>query len=165
LIDSAFLKSLDFKVKDCSTIAQLDALYKLFKRLDYSAELRQIFKLQCEILLNKSKRTCESDFNQCCALFEELTQPPQMHLNDSSNNGDITLILRSNIRDGAIYQDTLATLISGLLLRAGGRKGEVCRTLGITDQELSFLIKSLPAIKKAVSAAKLQLKKKLAPDH
>ena len=161
MIDKPFLKSLNQRIQECSTIAQLDSLYNLFRRLDYSTELRSLFISRCKFLLNKAKNSgLQTDLTQCMSLLDELTSIPQITLKNETR-GEIELLMMCNTKQGSIYNDTMATIISGLLKRTGGKKKEVARIMGLNEGELDALISSSTIIKKSVSLAKNELKKKL----
>lgn len=159
MIDKPFLKSLNNKIEECSTIAQLDALYNLFKRLNYSKEVRELFLVRCKFLMGRAKSASTIDYNKCKALLEELMVPDPIELK-FENKGEFEIMVTCYSKEGSILNDVIGTVISGLLLRAGGRKKEVARILGITEKELNQKINN-PTIKKMVGFAKQELKKKL----
>lgn len=154
-ITESFIRTLQFRLDECSTYAQFSEFFIKNKSVLYNSESYKMFVSR--LLTIKSNYSDNLIRRMCDNLLEDMESE---HSISSASNGKGTLpiLLQFNTEEGSVLNDGITEIVKSIFIRAKGKRKEVSRVLGISIEALDSLIDSDRSRKKVILEAKKAFK-------
>jgi len=154
-ITESFLRTLQFRLEECSTYAQFSEFFIKNKSILYNETSYKLFTAR----LSYIKLTSNDNMTRkmCDDLFEDIEEEHSItYVSDSK--GKLPFNLQFHTEEGRVYKDAVTEMIKAVYIKAKGKKKEVCRILGIEPQALEKLLDSDKDRRRVIIDAKKSFK-------
>jgi hypothetical protein len=154
-ITDSFMRTLQFRLDECSTFAQFSEFFVKNKSMLYNSESYKMFVTR----LNSIKNNYSDNMirRMCDDLLEDLEEEHGI-TSTSSGKGSLPILLQFNTEEGNVLNDGITEILKSVFIRARGKKKEVSRILGISTEALDSMIDSDKIRKKVILEAKKAFK-------
>jgi hypothetical protein len=154
-ITDSFLRTLEFRLGECSSYAQFSEFYVKNKSILYNEQAFELFTAR----LNAIKRSCDDKPTRkmCDDLFDDMEDEHSIsYVSDSK--GKLPILLQFNSEEGRVYRDAITEILKSVYIKTKGKKKEVCRVLGVDATMVEQLIDADKERKRIIADLKKSFK-------
>jgi hypothetical protein len=157
-ITESFLRTLHFRLDECSTYAQFREFFVKNKSILYNNESYSLFSSRLTFL----RESCsDRTIRKMCDDLQEDMESERGIVSPSGgkpSKGSLPLSLNFNTDEGSVLRDAVTEVIRAIYFRAKGKRKEVSRILGISTDELDALIDNDKLRKRVILETKKSFK-------
>lgn len=154
-INESFLRTLQFRLDECSSFAQFSEFYIKNQSILYNAEAFKLFTGR----LNKIKKasTDSQTRSMCDELYSDIEEGHSiMYVSEAS--GKLPISLQFHTEEGRVYRDTITEVLKAVFVQTKGRKKEACRVLGVDALMLDQMVDADKERKRIIGELKKSFK-------
>lgn len=138
-ITDSYLRTLETRLGECSTYAQFSEFFIKNRSILYSGRAFKMFIVRLAVI--KEGSTEQSTRKMCDILLDDIFEEHQIaFISNDKGTTPLPISLQFYSEEGKVLEDTLTEIIKATYIKAKGKRKEVCRVLGISNEKFDELV-------------------------